>query len=331
MSARARTICHGRLQYRHPEAREFRLSPTTIAAPSSCAGARCKARSTTSTCRSNTRQNSCSAAPTVPAVRTLNKDFDGAIADFAAGREDRPGRAADRRQPLHHLRHDGQVRPGFRRLQRPDPEAAQETFAINNRAEVNVLKGDLDAALKDYNTVDPAQSEQCARPFRPRPDLRAQEGSRPGPRRLSRGGLFADEVRRARRRARPRHRAGALGRADPAGAGRVHGAPRGARDRQRRLQERPRLAESAARRENDRRRAARCRLPDRDIRQRPDPRQVLRGVADVCRRSGEGGLGGGLLRRPRFRDRRRRTISFPSMPSLPPTGTRRPRRSRWSR
>jgi tetratricopeptide (TPR) repeat protein len=29
----------------------------------------------------------------------------------------------------------------------------RNTFAINNRAEVNVMKGDLDAALKDYNTV----------------------------------------------------------------------------------------------------------------------------------------------------------------------------------
>lgn len=42
-------------------------SPTTIAASSTRAEARCKVRSTISTCRSNTRRNSCSAGPIAPA------------------------------------------------------------------------------------------------------------------------------------------------------------------------------------------------------------------------------------------------------------------------
>jgi Flp pilus assembly protein TadD len=46
---------------------DYNLAIQTIAAPSICAGARCKARSTTSTCQSNTRPRSCSAGPIGPA------------------------------------------------------------------------------------------------------------------------------------------------------------------------------------------------------------------------------------------------------------------------
>ncbi len=218
-------------------------------------------------------------------MRTLNEGFRRRDCRLCGSREDRPGRAADRRQPLHHLRHDGQVRPGLRRLQRPDPEAAQEyQFAINNRAEVNVMKGDLDAALKDYNTVIQLNPNSVrahsgrGQIYERRKDLaQARADYRAAAYSLTR----FDELDVARARAIAQER---LGRTDAAGAGRVHRAPRGAGDRQRRLQERPRPAQSAARRETDRKRAARCRLPDRDLRQRPHPRQVLRGAADVCRR-----------------------------------------------
>ena len=87
-------------------------------------------------------------------------------------------------------------------------------LALVNRADAYLAKGDLDAALKDYNYVLGLNPEQCPRPCRARPVVREEARPGPGARRLPVRRAYAltpyDDIDAAHG---AQHRAGAAGRA----------------------------------------------------------------------------------------------------------------------
>ena len=62
---------------------------------------------------------------TAARVLTINKDYDGALADFAEAERIDPAAPQIHELPLHHLHRDGPVRRGHRRLQRRDRESPE--------------------------------------------------------------------------------------------------------------------------------------------------------------------------------------------------------------
>ena len=78
----------------------------------SCARARCKARSTISTPRSTPTPNLYLARINRGHVLTVNKDYDGALADFAEAERIDPAAPRPPQLSLHDLYRDGQVRRG---------------------------------------------------------------------------------------------------------------------------------------------------------------------------------------------------------------------------
>ncbi|MFK4661338.1 tetratricopeptide (TPR) repeat protein [Bradyrhizobium ottawaense] len=86
-------------------------------------------------------------------ARTLMKDFDGAIADFAEAEKIDPAApqiASNRCITYGMMGRYAQALADCNGLIERQPK---NVFAINNRADVSMMKGDLDAALKDYNTA----------------------------------------------------------------------------------------------------------------------------------------------------------------------------------
>ena len=153
-------------------------------------------------------------------------------------------------------------------------------YVLANRGDAYLAKGDLDAALNDYNAILQLIPEQCPRPCRPRPGVRAQAGPGPGARRLPLGRRCAHAVRRNRRLDGAHHgtrpRLAAL---EPQSAWSSVGTLRrvalvvgnGA------YRNVHALEQSATRFQADRGRASRCRLPDGDVVERSEPGPVLRG------------------------------------------------------
>ena len=181
-------------------------------------------------------------------------------------------------------------------------------------------KGNLDAALGRLRPGAQDQSELRSRLCRPRAAFR--EAPRPRRRacRLSRGGQrragATSTTSKPRWRAavaRERLEALLAGPAAPCIAGKASpstppagGAAQGRADRrQRRLQERRAAGQSAARRQADRVDLSRARLCHGDAGARSHPGQILCRPARIRPRGRKGGLGGGLLCRPRHGNRRR--------------------------
>ena len=86
------------------------------------------------------------------ASQTLRKQYDSALADFAEAQKLNPDGPQIPRLPLHHLHRDGEIRRSVRRLQRGAGEDIRKiVYALTSRGNAYLAKGDLDAALKDYN------------------------------------------------------------------------------------------------------------------------------------------------------------------------------------
>ena len=211
------------------------------------------------------------------------KDFDGALADFAEAEKIDPTapQIAGNRCITYGMM--GKFDQAFADCNGLIEKQPKNVYAINNRADVSMMKGDLDAALKDYNAALQINPNNV-RAHSGRGQIYERRNDLAQARADYRSAAYSltkfDELDVARARAIAQERLAALTPQAPAGAtGRrvalvigngayknVHALPNPPRD--------SKLIASVLR---DRR------LPDRDVRQRPHPRQVLRDAEGLRR------------------------------------------------
>jgi tetratricopeptide (TPR) repeat protein len=86
-------------------------------------------------------------------VLTINKDFDGALADFSEAERIDPTRPRARINRCLAYTAMGQFDQALADCNSVIEKAPKDQFAVVSRAEAYLAKGDLDAALKDYNFV----------------------------------------------------------------------------------------------------------------------------------------------------------------------------------
>jgi tetratricopeptide (TPR) repeat protein len=86
-------------------------------------------------------------------VRTINKDFDGALADFAEADRINPAASLARLNRCLAYTVMGKFDQALADCNSVIEKAPKSHFAIVSRADAYQAKGDLDAALKDYNVV----------------------------------------------------------------------------------------------------------------------------------------------------------------------------------
>ena len=127
-------------------------------------------------------------------VLTLKKDYDAALADFAAAQQIDPNARQIFSNRCITYTAMGKYDLAIADCNNVIEKLPKWQFSLVNRADAYMAKGSLDLALKDYNTVLKTQPEQCARPCRTRSVVR--EAARPGAgaRRLSFGRLCADAL-----------------------------------------------------------------------------------------------------------------------------------------
>ena len=233
---------------------------------------------------------------TAPACRPIAGNMTAALADFAEAQKLNPDSTANPELPLHHLhRAWGNSTKRSADCNVVLAKSPKSIYTLTSRGHAYLGKGDLDAALNDYNEalkINPNYIRAHAgrgQLFEKRNDLAAARAD------YRSASADADQVRRDRHRHRAPSCQGTPGRADggssgaarcsirQAGAGKSRSAGAAVRPaqgradrRQRRLQERAAARQSAARCQADRRHAARTRLCDRDAGARSHPRQVLR-------------------------------------------------------
>ena len=295
----------------------------------SAPAASCSAPTTNSTsrCRSTPATTATSICSISAACRRCASNTTSALTYFAEGKPLDAGRLADRRATA------ASPMPRWAASTRRLPIATRCSRSIRSlparwsrRGNVYRVKGDLDAALRDYNDALKLSPNFVhgyvgrGQVYEARKDLAAARADY-----RSAGAALTkfDELRDRAGTALCQERLAALVAADPSlrasrGAGGAAtrqadlvivaggcGDTQGRADRRQwRLQKRACARQSAARRKTDRGDPARSRLPDRQPRAGSHPRPVLRRAARLRPRGREGGLGRGLLCRPRHGDRR---------------------------
>jgi len=267
-------------------------------------------------------------------VLALNKEFDAALADFAeAIRIDANAPLAFTLRCVAYI-DMGRFDDAIADCNSVINKVPNAQYAMGRRAEAYMGKGNLDAALKDLNAVLALNPNNVRAHMDRGKTVRAAGATLAQARADYRSAAFAlTKVRRAGRRDARRSAQERLNALTAQGPGANTGPQHRPDRRQRRLQERACARQSAARRQADRSRVARRRLPDRVAVHRSHPRtsffEALRAFAGEAEKADWGGW----CIMPAMASRSAASIIWcRSTPGSPPTRMPKPnpwRSSRW--